>query len=201
MCPLTPNNTVPLNMEAATPTPYKPPAQENLTLSLKEQSQSVIFGPQNRRKKRKNKTKHPDRLAVSMFSLQRQDLLFWSLTQGDHIAAPHKHCRQVSSRPYSSLSSFFWIPQTLAGIEGIHPWLPLRCSLGSGCSVSLQKSWSHSQVELSTRWGPGIQGLCFKTLAHWELLTSREFFRRNGDVAYISPSTGWMSVITLSFTF
>lgn len=109
MCPLTSNNTVPFTMEAATPTPYKPPAQENLTLSLKKQSHSVIFGPQNRRKKRKNKTKHSDRLAVSMlFSLQRQDLLFWSLTQGDHIAAPHKHCRQVSSRPWGSSPAFFF---------------------------------------------------------------------------------------------
>ena len=103
------NNTVPLTMEAATPTPYKPPAQENLKLSLDEQSHSVIFGPQNRRKKRKNKTKHSDRLAVSMlFCLQRQDLLFWSLSQGDHITAPHKHCRQVSSRLWGSSPALFF---------------------------------------------------------------------------------------------
>ena len=59
MCPLTPNNTVPFTMEAATPTPYKPPAQENLALSLKEQSHSVIFGPQNRRKKMEKQNKTP----------------------------------------------------------------------------------------------------------------------------------------------
>ena len=114
-------------MEAATPTPYKPPAQENLTLSLKEQSQSVIFGPQNRRKKRKNKTKHPDRLAVSMFSLQRQDLLFWSLSHGNHIAAPHKHCRQVSSRPWgSSPALFFFFNSPESSWDGRH--LPLTSS-------------------------------------------------------------------------
>ena len=46
-------------MEAATPTPYKPPAQENLKLSLEEQSHSVIFGPQNRRKEKEKKKKKP----------------------------------------------------------------------------------------------------------------------------------------------
>ena len=57
MCPPTPNNTVPLTMGAATPTPYKPPAQENLKLSLDEQSLSNFWPPEQKEKKEKqNKT-------------------------------------------------------------------------------------------------------------------------------------------------
>ena len=57
MCPPTPNNTVPFTMGAATPTPYKPPAQENLKLSLDEQSLSNFWPPEQKEKKEKqNKT-------------------------------------------------------------------------------------------------------------------------------------------------
>lgn len=49
-----------LDNGSSSPIPYKPPAQENLKLSLEEQSHSVVCGHQNRRKKWK--TKHPDKL-------------------------------------------------------------------------------------------------------------------------------------------
>ena len=64
--------------------------------------------------------------AVAMlFSLKRQDVLFWSRRQGDHIASPHKHCRQVSLRPWVSLPATTLIPQRVVGMEG---YLPLASS-------------------------------------------------------------------------
>ena len=56
-------------------------------------------------KKEKNRTKEkqaniPFKAGRTMlFSLQRKDLLLWSLRQEGHITVPHQHCRQVSSRP------------------------------------------------------------------------------------------------------
>ena len=41
--------------------------------------------------------------------------------------------------------------------------------------VSPQKFWSQSQVGLSNRQGTWIQGLCFKLVTHWKLLTSGVF--------------------------
>ena len=46
-----------------------------------------------------------------LFSLQRQDLLFWSLRQEGHIAAPHQHCRQLSSRLWGPSQSVVYSPE------------------------------------------------------------------------------------------
>ena len=130
-----------------------------------------------------------------LFSLQRQDMMFPSLRQEGYITAPHQHCRRVSSRPWGSLlAPFFDSPESI-GMEGIHLQLPLRCPLGSQCLMSLPKSWSQSQVGLSTRWGPGTQGLCFKTLAHWELLTSRDLKWQPTSVFLPGESQGQQSLV------
>ena len=57
--------------------------------------------------------------------------------------------------------------------------ISLRCPLGSQC-------------EAEHLWGPGIQNLCFRTLAHWESVTSRFlfFFLLKGEVHYTLPPTG-----------
>lgn len=60
----------------------------------------------------------------------------------------------------------FFIPYRVVGMEGIHPWLPLRYPLGSRCLVSLQKFWSQSLGGLSTKWGPGTQSISCKNLTH-----------------------------------
>ena len=60
MYPLTFKQYSSFDNGSSSPIPYKPPAQENLKLSLEEQSHSVICGLQTRR--RKWKTKHPDKL-------------------------------------------------------------------------------------------------------------------------------------------
>ena len=52
-------------------------------------------------------------------SLQRQDLLLWSLRQEGHIAAPHKYCRQMSSRPCDFLPVPFLFSQKVVGIKCI----------------------------------------------------------------------------------
>ena len=125
-------------------------------------------------KKKSPRLTHLEAAVAMLFSLQRQDMMFPSLRQEGYITAPHQHCRRVSSRPWGSLlAPFFDSPESI-GMEGIHLQLPLRCPLGSQCLMSLPKSWSQSQVGLSTGWGPGTQGLCFKTPTHWELLTSRD---------------------------
>ena len=150
MCPLTFKQYSSFDNGSSKPTPYKPPAQENWKLSLEEQSHSVIFDLQTRRRKWKTKqNKTPRqitvlRLAASMlFSLQRQDLLFWSLSQGDHITAPHKHCRQLSSRLWGSSPALFFLDFPESSWDGgLYPWLPLKCPLSNGCLVSLQKFWS-----------------------------------------------------------
>ena len=84
------------------------------TFSWRTQSVSNFWPlDQKEKKEKQNKTARQTtalRLAVFMlFSLQRQDLLFWSLSQGDHIAAPHKHCRQVSSRTWGSSPALFFL--------------------------------------------------------------------------------------------
>ena len=71
--------------------------------------------------------------------------------------------------------------------------------------MSLQKFWSHSQVGLSTRWGPGAQGLCFKYPAKWELLIFRDLvFNLNGrHIAHHPPVLHWERVssdLPLTFT-
>ena len=130
-----------------------------------------------------------------LFSLQRQDMMFPSLRQGGYITAPHQHCRRVSSRPWGSLlAPIFGFPESI-GMEGIHLQLPLRCPLGSQCLMSLPKFWSQSQVGLSTRWGSGTQGLCFKTLAHWELLTSRVLKWQPTPVFLPGESQGQQSLV------
>ena len=45
-------------------------------------------------------------------------------------------------------------------------------------------------MRLSIRRGPGIQYLCFWTLAHWESVTSGMFFLLKGEVHYTLPSIG-----------
>ena len=121
-------------------------------------------------------------------------MMFPSLRQEGYITAPHQHCRRVS-RPWGSLlAPFFDSPESI-GMEGIHLQLPLRCPLGSQCLMSLPKSWSQSQVGLSTRWGPGTQGLCFKTLAHWELLTSRDLKWQPTPVFLPGESQGQQSLV------
>ena len=58
---------------------------------------------------KKQKTKNPRQANTSfkagramLFSLQRQDLLFWSLRQKGHVAAPHQYCYELLC------SSFVW---------------------------------------------------------------------------------------------
>ena len=60
VCPLILERCSFFDNGSSNPIPYKPAAQENLKLSLEEQSHSVVCGVQNRRKKWK--TKHPDKL-------------------------------------------------------------------------------------------------------------------------------------------
>ena len=88
-------------------------------------------------------------------------------------------------------SSFFDSPEI--GWKWKSSQIPLRCPQGSQCSVRYEKFWSQSQVGRSTNWGPGIQGLSFKTLAQWKLLKARGFvclFLVEGAGYYIPPSTG-----------
>ena len=54
--------------------------------------------------------------------------------------------------------------------------------------VSPQKFWSQSQVGLSNRQGTWIQGLCFKLVTHWKLLTSGVFsFNLKGKCTVQGP--------------
>ena len=66
------------------------------------------------------------RLAGSMFSLQRQDLLFLALRMVGHISAPLKYFGALFSRNCSSLPIQFLIPQRVVGLEVIYPSLTLK---------------------------------------------------------------------------
>ena len=74
-------------------------------------------------------------------------------------------------------------------MEGIYPWLPLRCPLSNGCFVSLEKFWSQSLGGLSTKWGTGTQSISCKNLAHWRLLTFRDLFLTQRGGALYTCST------------
>ena len=108
---------------------------------------------------------------------------------GHHCPSPTLQTGVCKSLGFFT-SSFFISPETGWGWKSSQ--IPSRCPLGSQCLVSSEEFWSQSQVRLSIRLGPGIQNLCFRTLAHWESVTSRMFFffSPKGEVHYILPSIG-----------
>ena len=142
------------------------------TFSWRTQSVSNFWPlDQKEKKEKQNNTATQTtalRLAVFMlFSLQRQDLLFWSLSQGDHIAAPQILQTGVfKTLGFLTSSFFFQFPREYLGWKAFYPWPPLRCPLSNGCLVSLQKFWSQCLGGLSTKWGPGTQSISCKNLAH-----------------------------------
>ena len=118
------------------------------------------FCPHDQKKKKNPRQANITfKAAVAMiFSLQRQDLLFWSLRQEGLITAPHQHCRQKSSRLWDSLLAPTLIPQRVAGMGRHSTFASFKmASAGSEFSVSLENFWSQCQAGLNTRWGLGIR--------------------------------------------
>ena len=126
-------------MEAATPTPCKPPAQENLKLSLEEQSLSNFWPPEQKERKGEKKKKHPANYNVKVGSVHALLPAEAGSVLITESGGPHRCPSQTLQTGdfktlgfFTSSFFFFLVPQRVVGMEGIYPWLPLRCPLSNG---------------------------------------------------------------------
>ena len=113
-------------MEAATPTPYKPPAQENLKLSLDEQSLSNFWPPEQKEKK-ENQNKTPREVgSVHVLPVEAGSAVLITESGGPH-RCPSPTLQTGVFKTLGFLTSFFFfLDSPESSWDGRH--LPLASS-------------------------------------------------------------------------
>ena len=164
------NNTVPLTMEAATPSPTNqlPKKIWNCLLKNRVTQYFVASRPEEKNGKQNTQTNYSVKVGSvhALLPAEAGSAVLITESGGPHRCPSQTLQTGVFKNLGFFTSSFLFIPRRVFAMEGIYPWLPLRCPLSNGCSVSLQKFWSQSLGGLSTKWGPGTQSISCKNLAH-----------------------------------